>query len=471
MPADDEHERRLAQSRLVGERLSEQGVRVIQMEMPDINGTVRGKIAGLPKGLGPTGTSVSTLAMSFRSGDEITLTPWSSFDNGFPKFSAVPDLDTVVRLPWRPETAAVLCDWVMDDGTSCVMDGRDVLRRAVADLAQLGYTAKTALEWEFYVFESDDELLRSGRYRELKALGRNLHCYTLTNVPSFIPLATEFLTRMESVGIPVEAFHSEYGRGQYEFTCAPAEPLEAADQAVRAKTYLRELAAEHGLVSTWMAALYTETVDAKNGCHVNISLERDGRNAFWDESRGGLSELAGQAAAGILGTMPDFHLLFRPWVNSFRRMDRLSWAPEDASWGLDNHAAAIRVVHGRDPARYTRFEHRAPGPDTSPYLILAAIIYGAARGIREAWQPPPPTVSDPIVAGGYPLLPRTLEDSVAALRSSAVAKDLLGTEFIEHFTTMKLDEAQAFDDWRKQHPEAPADRVTDWELSSYFEWV
>ena len=52
-----------------------------------------------------------------------------------------------------------------------------------------------------------------------------------------------------------------------------------------------------------------------------------------------------------------------------------------------------------------------------------------------------------------------------------MAKDLLGTEFIEHFTTMKLDEAQAFDDWRKQHPEAPADRVTDWELSSYFEWV
>ena len=421
MSADDEHERRREQSRLAGERLREQGIRVIQMEMPDINGAVRGKIAGLQKGLGPNGTSVSTLAMSFRGGDEITFSPWSSFDNGFPKFSAIPDLDTVIPLPWRPETAAVLCDWVMDDGSPCVMDGRHILRRAVAELAQLGYTAKAALEWEFYVFEGDDELLRSGRYRELKALGRNLHCYTLTNLPSFIPLATEFLTRMESVGIPVEAFHSEYGRGQHEFTCAPAEPLEAADRAVRAKTYLRELA-DH-------------------------------------------------AAAGILGTMSDFHLLFRPWVNSFRRMDRLSWAPEDASWGPDNHAAAIRVVHGRDPARYTRFEHRAPGPDISPYLALAAIIYGAARGIREAWTPPPPVVSDPIAAGGYTMLPRTLEDSAAALRSSAVAKDLLGTEFIEHFTAMKLDEAQAFDDWRKQHPETPADRVTDWELSNYFEWV
>ena len=471
MPGNDERERRAAQARVIAERLGEQGVRVIQMEMPDINGAVRGKIAGLSKGLGPTGTGVSTLIMSFRGGDEITLSPWSSFDNGFPKFSAVPDLDTVVQLPWRPETAAVLCDYLMDDGSPCVMDGRDILRRAVADLAELGYTAKAALEWEFYVFEADDELLRAGRHRELKALGRNLHCYTLTNLPSFVPLATEFLIRMESVGIPVEAFHSEYGRGQYEFTCAPAEPVQAADWASRAKTYLRELAASHGLVTTWMPTLHTDTIDAKNGCHVNVSLERDGRNAFWDGGRGGLSELGGQAAAGILGTMSDFHLFFRPWVNSFRRMDRLTWSPEDASWGPDNHAAAIRVVHGADPAKYTRFEHRAPGPDINPYLALAGIIYGAAQGIREGWQPPEQTVRDPIEAGGYQMLPRTLEDSVAALRSSAVAKDLLGPAFIEHFTTMKLDEAKAYRDWLAEHPEVSPDRVTDWEFANYFEWA
>src|SRR5215469_17322389 len=94
---------RSAQARLITERFREQGVRVIQMEMPDINGMVRGKIASLSKGLGPTGTGMSTLIMSFRGGDEITLSPWSSFANGFPKFSAVPDLDTAVPLPWRPE--------------------------------------------------------------------------------------------------------------------------------------------------------------------------------------------------------------------------------------------------------------------------------------------------------------------------------------------------------------------------------
>lgn len=471
MPSDADVHPRPARAGEIGERLREQGVRVIQMEMPDINGAVRGKVAGIAKGLGATGTGVSTLVMSFRGGEEITLSPWSSFDNGFPKFSAVADLGTVVRLPWRPDTAAVLCDFVMNDGSACPMDGRAVLRRAIAELAELGYTARASLEWEFYVYEADDELLRAGRYRDLKSLGRNLHCYTLTNLPSFIPLASAFLARMESVGIPVEAFHSEYGHGQYEYTCAPADPLTAADWAVRSKTYLRELAAEHGLVTTWMAALHTDSVDSKNGCHVNVSLERDGRNAFWDAGRGRLSELAGHAGAGILDTMSDFHLLFRPWVNSFRRMDRLSWNPEDASWGLDNHATAIRVVHGPDPAAYTRFEHRAPGPDVNPYLALAAVLWGAARGIRAGLQPPPLAQGDPVVAGGYQMLPRTLEDSVQAMRSSGPAADLLGPEFIDHFTAMKLDEAQDYGDWLAKQPEGTADQITDWEFDHYFEWV
>ena len=129
------------------------------------------------------------------------------------------------------------------------------------------------------------------------------------------------------------------------------------------------------------------------------------------------------------------------------------------------------MVHGPDPAAYTRFEHRAPGPDISPHLVLAAIICGAARGIRSGWQPPPQAVGDPIEAGGYRPLPRTLEDSVAAMRSSPVAKDLLSPAFIEHFTAMKLDEAQAYQDWLDQHPDTSPDRVTDWEFSHYFEWV
>jgi len=69
------------------------------------------------------------------------------------------------------------------------------------------------------------------------------------------------------------------------------------------------------------------------------------------------------------------------------------------------------------------------------------------------------------------MLPRTLEDSVATLRVSAVAKDLLGSAFIEHFTAMKIDEANSYRAWLDEHQDARSDQVTDWEFSSYFEWA
>src|SRR5262249_38712782 len=124
-----------------------------------------------------------------------------------------------------------------------------------------------------------------------------------------------------------------------------------------------------------------------------------------------------------------------------------------------------------DPAKYTRFEHRAPGPDISPYLALAGIIYGAAQGIRDGRPPPPLAAGDPIEAGGYPVAPRTPEDSVGSPRGSAPAEGLLGSAFIEHFTAMKLDEAQAYRAWLDEHREVAPDRVTDWEFSNYFEWA
>jgi glutamine synthetase len=441
------------------------------MEMPDINGTLRGKVASMGKGLGPAGTGVSSLVMSFRSADDISLTCWSDVANGFPKITAVPDLDTVVAWPWRPDTAAVLCDFYMDDGTPCAMDGRHALRRVIAEFEALGIEPHAAIEWEFYVYAEDDELLRTGRHRELLSLGRQLHCYTLTNAPSFEPFATEFIERMEDVGITVEAFHSEYGRGQYEFTCYHAPALKAADDAMRAKTYLKQLAAERGLVATFMPAIHVTTPDARNGAHVNVSLWRDGKNAFWDAKAGSLSDLGRQAAAGMMATMPDFHLFFRPYVNSYRRMDRLSWNPEDASWGVDNHSVAIRVVHGSNPSKLTRFEHRAPGSDLSPYFALASMLWGALEGIKGELAPPEYAIGDPFdEPDRYLPLPHSLADSVAAFRSSRHARQMLGDAFVDHFSAMKSDEWQDYATWAKDN-DVDESETTDWEFRHYFEWV
>lgn len=468
---DAEFERRARQAEEAVEALRRDGVRLIQLEMPDINGTMRGKLAGLGKGLSASGTGMSTLTMSFRSRDDFTLTEWSNVENGFPKMIAVADPTTAVRWPWRPDTAGVLCEFFMEDWSPCPMDGRHILRRVVKEYEDLGLEPRVAFEWEFYVYEADDEMLRTGRYHDLKSLGRQLHCYSITNFPSFQPLGGEFIKRMADVGVSVEAFHSEYGRGQFEFTCDHAPAIRAADDALRAKTYLKQLAAELGYVTTWMPAVHTTTADSRNGCHVNTSVWQDGANALWDASRGELSQLGRHAAAGIMATMPDFHLFFRPWINSFRRLDRLSWNPEDASWGLDNHSAGIRVVHGSNPPKYTRFEHRAAGPDTNPYLTAAAILYGGLIGIREKMEPPELAVGDPVEAGRYAMLPRTLSDSVTAFRESSHARALLGDLFVEHFAALKSDEWQDYEAWAKERDGLEDVEVSKWEFDHYFEWV
>ena len=464
-------QRRTARADELVRSMKTDGVRTVQMEMPDINGTLRGKIVPVEKALSPIGTGISSLIMSFRSSDNLTLTSWSDVSNGFPKIVAVPDPDTLRPTPWVPRGAAVLCDFYMEDGRPCPMDGRHILRRVVDEYHELGLDPHAAIEWELYIFEADDELLRQRRYRDLRSLGRLLHCYTLTNTPSFAPLAREFIERMDSVGVQVEAFHSEYGRGQYEFTCHHASALQAADDAIRAKTYLKQLAAERGLIATFMPALHTTTADSLNGAHLNFSVWRDGRNAMWDENAGTLSELGRQAAAGMMETMPDLHLLFRPWVNSYRRMDRTSWNPEDASWGPDNHSVAIRVVHGSDPAKLTRFEHRAPGPDLNPYLATAAVLWGALQGIKGAMTPPEYTTRDPFDEGGrYRRLPHSLRDSIAAFRASRLSLELLGAEFVEHFAALKGDEIAEFETWAKENGDGDGE-VTDWEFEHYFEWL
>jgi glutamine synthetase len=298
-----------------------------------------------------------------------------------------------------------------------------------------------------------------------------LHCYSITNTPSFEPLGTEFIKRMQDVGIEVEAFHSEYGAGQYEFTCHHADPMKAADDAIRAKTYLKQLAAEQGLVATFMPAVRVTTADARSGGHINLSLWKDGKNAFWDAETESMSELGRQAAAGIMATMSDFHLVYRPYVNSYRRMDRMSWNPEDASWGVDNHGTALRIVHGSEPAKLTRLEHRAPCSDLNPYLSIATMLWGALQGIKQQLVAPEYALGDPFDEGDrYTRLPHSLADSVEAFRTSALTRELLGDEFVDHFAVLKSEEWQDYSAWVKDN-DVDETETTDWELRHYFEWI
>lgn len=346
-----------------------------------------------------------------------------------------------------------------------------MLKKVVKEYDALGISPLVALEFEVYVFQAD-AALEEQRWRDLKPFGRTTDFYYLTRFPSYFSLAKTFLGRMQDIGIEVEAFHTEYGRGMFEFMLAPMPPVEAADAAVRAKLYFKQLCAEQGLVASFMPVPGMTAEDTALGLHHNISLWRDGKNICWDEQEQGLSATARHFAAGMIETMPDFHVLFRPWVNSYRRMDPDAWSPTSASWALDNHTAAIRTVHGTDPTKLSRLEHRVPGTDANPYLTIAAMLAGGLHGIRNGKEPPAYGSGDVTKDNRFVPLTTDLGSSAEQFRCSTTARELFGDLFVDHFTITRQQEWADFLSWcgNNDIPAAHAN-VTAWEYEHYFEWA
>lgn len=461
---------RREQAKPILERLESAGCRFMQLEMPDNNGYLSGKLVPLEKGLSASGSGIATLILTFKSGGQICFTsPFSNWDNSFPKFVAMPDLATATALPWKKDVAAVLCDYYANDGTPCELNPRQILQRAEGDLATLGFASRVALEYEFYIVHEDDALMRAHRYGELLSYGREWDAYSIARTPPYEELAKEFMRRCEAVGMKVEAFHTEQGHGMFEYTFEPQAAVKAADDAVRAKLYLRQLCAERGLVATFMTAKVANNSDSFCGCHHNFSLLKDGTNAFWDGESGQLSLIARHSAAGMLKSMPAYNVLFRPYVNSFRRMNRLLWNPENASWGFDNHTAAIRVVTGAVPENMTRFEHRASGSDVNPYLTVAALIFGAIEGIREGQEPPPYGKGDVMLEKNWAPLPHSMPEAIEAWCDSPSAAAAFGNAFVAHYAYLKREEWKEFSEAVEEPIEAlKQGPVTPWELTRYF---
>lgn len=453
------------------DQLRADGYRFAQLEMADLNGILRGKIMGLDKGLSPSGTAMSTLTLGGRSSDIICYTKFAGRENGFPKMAAKPDFSTVRKLPWTGDVVSLMFDFHMNDGTPCPVDTRHMLKRVVAEYEALGITPMAALEFEVYIFH-EDAALEEKRFADLKPFGRSTDFYYLTRFPSFIGLAKEFLGRMEDIGIPVEAFHTEYGRGMFEYMLAPMPVLEAADAALRTKLYLKQLCAERGLMASFMPVMHITPGDTALGMHHNISLWRNGVNLCWNAAQGDLSDTARHFAGGMLESLPDLHVLFRPWVNSYRRMDPDAWSPVSASWALDNHTAAIRVVHGSNPPKYSRFEHRVAGADANPYLTFAGILGGGLRGIRNSTEPMPYGTGNVTKDPRFVSLTTDLAAATTQFRASPIAAEIFGALFVDHFATTREEEWQDYSDYIANKSHSVMDgAVTRWEFEHYLEWV
>ncbi len=439
---------------------AEHKIRRVKVGGYDIDGILRGKYVALDKFWGALQDPIGFCDVIFGWDaadvlyDNARVTGWHT---GYPDTRARIDPSTFRVLPWEPDTASFLLDFVREDGSAHPACPRGLFKQVLARAKAMGYDVSLAAEFEFFVFRETPASLHAKGFRGLESLSPGMFGYSWVREGQHADLCHAILDDMERFGIPVEGLHTETGPGVYEVAIQYDDALRAADKAALFKTAMKIIATRLGYSVTFMAK-WNQTLPGSSG-HLHQSLWKHGKNVFYDPaSDDKLSALAKHYLAGQLALMPELTALISPTVNSYKRYVPGVWAPLNASWGVENRTCAIRAIPGS--AKSTRLEHRQTAADINPYIAMAAVVASGLWGIEQKRQPPQAVQGDASARADLAPLPRTLRDATELLAKSEQARALLGEPFVDHYVVTR--------DWEcRQYERA----VTEWELGRYFEAV
>ncbi len=442
------------------EAFEKHGIRRVKVGGFDVDGILRGKYVSLDKFWGAVQDPIGFCDVIFGWDaadvlyDNCRVTGWHT---GYPDTLARIDPATFRVLPWEPDTAAFLMDFVQADGAPHPACPRGLLRQVIGRARALGYEPVLAAEFEFFVFKETSASLHAKGFRGLEPLSPGMFGYSWVREGQHANLCHAILDDMERFGIPIEGLHTETGPGVYEVAIAYDEALRAADKAALFKTAMKEVAARLGYSVTFMAK-WNHALPGSSG-HLHQSLWRDQKNVFFEpDAPNKLSATARHYLGGQIALMPEITALVSPTVNSYKRYVPGVWAPLNASWGFENRTCAIRAIPGS--AKSTRLEYRQTAADINPYIAMAATLAAGLWGIEHRIEPPAPVEGDASARTDLVQLPRTLREASALLERSPHVRGLLGEGFVSHYLLTR--------DWEcRQYERA----VTEWELARYFETV
>ncbi len=407
--------------------------------------------AGVPDAL--RGVTFARANLNFAYDDVQVLSPRFAADSG--DFVATPDAATFAPVPYRPGIGRVLADLRTEAGEPWEGCPRTRLRAETEALAARGLAVRVAFEPEFTLFRRDDAGNIAPADRDTM--------YSAARIERHTPLLAAIERSLAAQGVGVGAIGAEYGGGQIEINLHHAPPLKAADDLVTFRETVKALAADAGLIASFMPKPFAHL--AGNGCHVHLSLW-DAAGAE-DRSAGdgplGLSAAMTAFMAGVLAHAPALCGVCAPTVNSYKRLQPASWAPAHAAYALGNRAALVRVPGATRP----RIEFRAADHTANPYLALAALLAAGRDGLARNLDPGPPATGDlgNLAAGelarqGICPLPRTAGEALAATEADAVVMDALGSVCGPELLRVRRDELARYEA-----------HVGEWERALYFERV
>jgi glutamine synthetase len=379
----------------------------------------------------------------------------TSWEGGYGDYVMKPDLSTLRPMPWLEGTVMVLCD-VLDHHTHKEVphSPRAILKKQIKRLAELGYDAMMATELEFFLFEkSFGEIAKSG-FRDLTPISAYNEDYHILQTTKEEHVMRPLRNHLWDAGIPVENTKGEAEAGQEELNIKYDHALNTADHHTIAKHAVKEIAWQQGHAATFLPKWHQDKVGSSS--HVHQSLWKDGKPAFYDENDPlGMSQLMKHYMAGMLKYAPDYMYFLAPYINSYKRFMKGTFAPTRIIWSVDNRTAGFRLCG--DGTKAVRVECRVGGSDINPYLAMAAQLAAGIAGIEEELELAPAAKGD-VYQGDTGMLPGSLRESRETLKGSDMLRAAFGDEVVDHYVRAAEVEIEDFERV-----------VTDYEIARGFE--
>lgn len=425
----------------------EQDVEFIRLQFIDV--------LGIPKNVAVTSSQLEKVLTDGMMFDGSSIEGFARIEES--DMYLKPDLDTFVIYPWRPQTGKVarfICDVYTPAGEPFDGAPRGILKKQMEEAKKLGYEFNVGNECEFFLFQTDEN------GRPTTKTNDEAGYFDLDPIDMGTDARRDICLTLEQMGFEIEASHHEVAEGQHEIDFKYADALTTADNVVTFRLAVKTIAKKYGLHATFIP----KPIFGINGSgmHTNMSLFKDGKNAFFDPAGElQLSDTAYSFIAGVLKHVAGITAVTNPLVNSYKRLVPGYEAPCYIAWSASNRTDIIRIPASRGAG--TRVELRSPDPTTNPYLCLACCLAAGMDGIKNN-LPAPDSVDVNLFkstqeerdALGVKNLPGSLYEALKIMEEDGLVKEVLGEHAYNAFYTSKMKEWDSFRMF-----------VSQWELDEY----
>lgn len=376
---------------------------------------------------------------------------WLDMTPADPDMFAIPDPESLIQLPWRPNVGWLAADLFMD-GKEVEHAPRNTLKRVAKAALDRGYRLKHGVECEYFLITQDGAAPSDPADIQPKP------CYDVAALMRRYDVISEICDAMQTLGWGPYQNDHEDANGQFEMNWEYDDTLLTADRHAFFKYMVKSIAEKHGLRATFMPKPFENLTG--NGYHAHISVwSPDGATNLFHDDNGelGISALGYNFLGGLMAHAEALCAIANPTVNSYKRLNApvtasgATWSPNTVTYGGNNRTHMVRIPDDG------RFEVRLADGAANPYLLPAAILAAGLDGI-ETKADPGKRLDINMYTEGHTVedakkLPLNLLDALRALQANRTLTDGLGAETVAAFAKLKMNEWTDFkshlSEWEK----------------------